>query len=103
MTYSDVVSSFRSNPREVPTAPKEKNCPPKWFYAYAHGNSVFVGSGKDHPNASRIFPDRKLPESEFDTMLALYYRRKAGEPVSQEAKKSICQSYWFGVFSDMQP
>ena len=101
MTYSDLVSSFRSNPREVPTAPKDKRQPPKWFYAYTKGNSVFVGSGKDHLNASHISPDRRLPESEFDSMLALYHQREAGEPVSKEAKKSICQSYWFGIFSEM--
>ena len=101
MTYSDLVSSYSSNPRGVPTAPKDKRQPAKWFYAYTKGNSVFVSSGRDHPNACHISPDRRLPESEFDYMLALYYRRKAGEPVSKEAKKSICQSYWFEVFSEM--
>lgn len=100
MTYSDLVNSFRANPREVPTAPISGSTP-KWFYVYEHRNTVYISSGREHPNACRVSPDRRLNPAEFPVMLSLYQRRKKGEPVSQEAKKqSINQSYWFGIFKE---
>ena len=98
MTYRDLVNSFRANPREIPTAPINGSAP-KWFYVYEQQDTIYIASGREHPNVCRVNPDRRLKASEFSAMLDIYYRRKKGEPVSQEAaKQSINQSYWFGIF-----
>jgi len=100
MTYNDLVNSFRANPREVATAPVNGSTP-KWFYVYEHQNAVYIASGREHPNACRVSPDRRLKPAEFPVMLALFQRRKRGEKVSREAKEqSINQSYWFGIFME---
>lgn len=101
MTYMDLVNSFRASPREIPTAPINGSAP-KWFYVYVQQNKVFASSGRDHTNACHINPDRGLDSTEFSSMLDLYQRRKAGAHVSQEAKQSLNQSYWFGVFKAVE-
>ena len=94
MTYNDLVNEFRANPREVSTAPINGSVP-KWFFVYEMNNEVFIASGRNHANACRVNPDRRLKPSEYDIMLELYQRRKKGEPVSQEAgRQSINHSYW---------
>ncbi len=100
MTYNDLVNSYRAEPREIPTSPLMK-VSPKWFYVYEKGGQVFASSGREHANASRICPERRLNEDEFSMMLDLHHRRERGAPVSAEAKASINQSYWFGIFKDL--
>lgn len=101
MTYNDLVNEFRADPREVSTAPINGSAP-KWFSVYELQNEVYVASGRDHRDACSVHPDRRLKPSEFPAMLELYHRRKKGEPVSQEAgRKSINQSYWFGIFKEL--
>ena len=102
ITYRDLVNSFRVNPREIPTAPINGNNP-KWFYVYEQQDTIYIASGREHPNACRINPDRRLKSSECSAMLDIYHRREKGEPVSQEAtKQSINQSYWFGIFKEIE-
>ena len=100
MTYNDLVNSFRANPREIPTSPVTRAAP-KWFHVYEKGGQVYVSSGREHANVSRVFPDRRLREDEFDMMLELFRRREKGAPVSAEAQASINSSYWFGIFKDL--
>ena len=101
MTYHDLVDNYRANPREIPTTPINGGTP-KWFSIYVRNDEVIVASGREHSNACRISPDRRLKASELPIMLELYNRRKKGEPVAQEAKaQSINQSYWYGVFKDL--
>lgn len=100
MTYADLVREFRANPREIPTDPLIKKTP-LWFYVYANHGAVYVASGREHPNASRISYDRRLPEKEISFMLELYQRRKRKEQVSLEAQRSKHQSYWFGIFKEL--
>lgn len=101
MTYAELAASFRTSPREVPTAPINGKAP-KWFYVYERRGEIFVASGREHPDVCNICPERKLQRGEFSVMLELYLRRKRGEPVSREAsRQSINQSYWFGIFKEM--
>lgn len=66
-----------------------------------NGN-VYVSSGKDHTNISKIPNDRILLEREFPIMLDLYHRRQHGESISAESTAaSINQSYWFGIFKEL--
>ena len=100
MTYHDLVNSYTADPREIPTSPVTRVAP-KWFYAYGKNGRVYVSSGREHVNASRICHDRRLREDEFSKMLDLYRRRERGAPVSAEAQASINSSYWFGIFKDL--
>ncbi len=99
--YNNLVHSFRADPREIPTAPINGSIP-KWFYVYEHQDEVYISSGKEHPNACRVNPARKLSPEEFPVMLDLYQRRISGEHVSREAaKQSMNQSYWFGIMKEL--
>ena len=101
MTYNDLLTSFRNDPREVPTAPTTHSAP-KWFYVYAHHDKLYVTSAKNHSNPCSICPARLLKSDEYEDMLEIYQQRKIGRPVSQEAAEtSINASYWFGIFSHM--
>ena len=101
MNYQDLVNEFAQRPREVSTAPVN-GAPPRWFYAYGEGGSVYVASGREHANACRIRGERRLKSEEWEAMLSLYNRRKKGEHVSREAAEaSVNQSYWFGIFREM--
>ena len=101
MTYYDLVDDYRVNPREISTAPINGENP-KWFTVYARNDALYVASGREHSNACHISHDRRLKASELPIMLELYTRRKKGEPVAQEAKaQSINQSYWYGIFNDI--
>lgn len=100
VNYKDLVTEFRNNPRDVPTNPKNGNAP-IWFYAYEDNGSVYISSGRNHSNASSVCPDRKLQQKEFERMLDLHHRRERGEPVYKEAKSSMNQAYWFGIFKEL--
>ena len=100
MTYSDLLRRYGDSPREIRTVPVTDRRP-VWFRVYASRGSVCISSGKDHPDSSSICPDRRLKPDEFAFMLDLYLRRKKGEPVSGEAARSVNQSYWYGIFHDM--
>ena len=101
ITYNDLVNEFRTNPREISTAPINGRAP-KWFSVYELQYEVYVAPGRNHPNACRVSSDRRLKPSELPVMMEIYQRRKKGEPVSQEARdKSINQSYWFGIFKEL--
>ena len=102
-TYSDIAAAFRGEPRDVSTAPVQKNTVPKWFYVYECRNTVFVSSGRAHDNSCSIASDRRLKPEEFDIMLDIYHRRQHGENVSKEATDaSVNQSYWFGIFKELK-
>ena len=101
MTYNDLMIRYQTDSREIPTAPTT-GAAPKWFRVYVRSNAVYVGSGRAHANACSVSPDRRLRQTEFEPMLSLYRRRRAGERVAQEAAAmSINASYWFGIFKDM--
>ena len=101
MTYHDLVESYRTLPREVPTAPITI-CKPSWFYVYEKNDHVYISSGRTHDKNCKISHDRVLQEKEFPVMLELYQKRKKEIPVSAEALEvSINSSYWFGIFKDL--
>ncbi len=102
MNYSDVLNRYRDDPREIPTDPKkEENA--KWFRVYVRNDALYIASGREHPNACSVSPDRRLNPSKFDQMLDIYRRRQRGEAGFQEARDaSMNASYWFGIFKDMQ-
>ena len=101
MTYHDLVDNYRVNPREISTAPIN-GATPKWFAVYVRNDELYAASGREHSNACHISPDRRLKAAELPIMQELFTRRKKGEPVAQEAKaQSINQSYWYGIFKDL--
>lgn len=102
MTFSQIVSSFRANPRDVSTAPIS-DVQPKYFYVYVIAGSLYVSRAKTHKPSCSITNERKLNANEFETMLSIYHRRNAGEKVSQEAVRATINSiYWYGIFNDMK-
>ncbi len=74
ISYNDIVNSFRTNPREIPTAPINGSAP-KWFCVYVDQDVVCITSGREHTNACHVNPDRSLNPAEFSGMLELYQRR----------------------------
>lgn len=100
-SYDDLVDSFRGNPRNVCTTPKNGQ-PPRWFWVSVTGSQIYVESGKTKEMNSRIQGRRALNRGKFDDMLELYHRRERGESVSSEATaKTHNQVYWFGILKEM--
>jgi len=101
-TYRDLVYSFGANPRDVHTVPLDGR-EPIWFYTYAEDGVLYVEAGRDHFPKSTISGRHKINPSEFELMLDIYRRRKQGKAVSQEASMAtMCQVYWYGIFSDLK-
>jgi hypothetical protein len=99
--YQDLVSSFRTAPRDVHTVPTDGR-EPVWFYTYVQRGALYVESGRDHSPKSRISGRHRINEAEYEVMLNLYHRRKRGEAVSREASEAtLCQVYWYGIFADL--
>jgi hypothetical protein len=100
-TEEDLVSSFRTAPRDVHTVPTDGR-EPVWFYTYVQRGALYVESGRDHSPKSRISGRHRINEAEYQVMLNLYHRRKRGEAVSREASEAtLCQVYWYGIFADL--
>ena len=98
--WEDMISSYINNPRDVKTIPLQGTG--IWFYVYVEDNDIYIEGAKNHSNSSIIRGSRKLESEKIDVMLSLYYRRKKGEPVSQEATSTTQnQVYWYGIFADM--
>lgn len=101
MTYRDLANEFQRTPRDVHTVPIT-NKPPLWFYVHTENGVIYVTSAESHTPSSRIMYPIKLNETEYDTIYAIYQKRKQGKPVSSEATKATrAQVYWFGVFSEI--
>lgn len=100
MLWETIVDSFTRKPRDVITIPTKGDG--VWFYVSSKSGRVFVSGALTHTPPSQVRGSRQLDRNNCDTMFALYQRRKAGEPVSQEAS-SITQNqvYWYGIFNDL--
>ena len=102
MNYRVLAEYFAHNPHEIPTAPLNRRNP-LWFYAYAENGVIYVESAKMHSPSSKISQRRPLNIKEYDTMLDLYHRRKAGEAVSVQAgQMTHNQVYWYGIFKELE-
>ena len=102
MRHMDLVREYACHPRNVSTAPTDGRAP-RWFWVSAENNRVTVSSGRTPYANSSIRGQRTLQEREMETMLALYRRRKRGEPVSAEASRATQnQVYWYGIFADLK-
>ena len=99
--WEKMVLSYINNPRDVKTVPVIREG--VWFYVYVEDNSIYVENSRSHlANSSNIKNRRRLEKEKADAMLSLYYRRKNGDRVSQEAKEiTVNQVYWYGIFADM--
>ena len=99
--WEDIVSSYTRNPRDVKTVPISREG--VWFYVYVIDGNVFAENARSHlENSSNIENRRRLEKEKADVMLSLYYRRKRGEKVSQEARDiTVNQVYWYGIFADI--
>ena len=100
LTWENVVAEYEKNPRDVKTIPFNQNG--LWFYVHVEDGDVYVTDAEHHSESSRLNKPIKLKKDEFDEILAIYFRRKKGEKISQEAKKiTYHQVYWYGIFADM--
>lgn len=100
ITWEEIVSSYSKNPRDVKTIPFNRQG--IWFFVYAERDNIYIESARNHFNSSSIKIRRKLKKENVDTMLSLYFRRKKGESVTQEAIEiTYNQVYWYGIFADM--
>ena len=101
MTWQIIYNSFKENPRDVKTNPQRNNAP-RWFYVYAQGGDIFIDVARAHSNSSKINQCRKLDKCNFEKMLELNDKRNRGGSVKYEASKMWNQSYWYGIFRDIQ-
>ncbi len=100
INWTDIINSYANNPRDVKTVPLVGEG--KWFNVSADKDDIFIGNAVCHPNSSNISSGRKLDKEKFEVMLDIYYRRKKGEKVSQEATATTQnQVYWYGIFADL--
>lgn len=100
MLWQTIVDSYSRNPRDIQTVPLKGNG--IWFYVFSQNGKVYVSKAQHHANSSQIHGTRPLDKNSCDAVFELYQRRKAGEPVSQEAA-AITQNqvYWYGIFHNM--
>lgn len=99
--YQDLVTSYCQEPRDIHTIPLHGT--PIWFFTYVDKGCVYVEPAHSITPSSKIQTPRRLNPIEFDTMLELYRRRKAGERVSYDAARATQnQVYWYGIFHDME-
>lgn len=100
ISWDEIVSSYKENPRDVKTAPMRKDG--IWFYVYAEASDIYIENAKNHLISSKIKVRRKIEKEKFNLLLLLYYRRKNGESVTKEAIEiTYNQVYWYGIFADM--
>lgn len=93
LTWNEILQSFTQEPRDVIT---RKNG--VWFYASGDGKNIFIESGKEHENRSKITVCRRLDKDNFDKVFDMY--------VNNEPRAKICEvtqnsSYWFGIFHEL--
>lgn len=101
MMYADLINNFTESPRDVHTVPLADRIP-VWFYTYADNGILYVEPGRFHEPKSKITGRRRLIESEYHVMLDTYHRRQQGEAVYAEVTAvTMCQVYWYGIFSDL--
>ena len=99
MIYERLLHEFSEHPRDIHTVPLTRK-EYKWFYVFAHNQSIYVEPAHDHVPQSAV-QRRRLNDTECNKMLELYHRRAAGETVSKEAQKTFSQVYWYGIFSEL--
>ncbi len=100
MTYDMLVGEFTRAPRDVRTVPTTKR-EGVTFYVSAKGGKLLVEAGRSGEHRSRV-ARRTLQENECEEMLALWQRRKKGEPVYREAQeRTVSQVYWYGIFAEL--
>ena len=95
-----MISTYTKAPRDVRTIPLKGSG--IWFYVYAEQDDIYIESARNHAVSSVIRNRRRLEKEKVDAMLSLYFRRKNGEAVAQEATATTQnQVYWYGIFDDM--
>ena len=100
--WKKILNEFLKNPRDVKTVPMTFH-EPKWFYVLTVNDNLYVESGRNHNNKSKISAPRQIKQLELEAMLNLYHRRMNGEKVSAEAQSTTQnQVYWYGIFAEMQ-
>ena len=98
--WENIVEEYQKNPRDVKTIPFNQSG--KWFYVHTEKGNVYITDAEYHSNSSKLKSPIKLKKEEFVDMLNIFYRRKNGEKISQEAKRiTYYQVYWYGIFADM--
>ena len=100
ITWNEMISSYITHPRDVKTVPL--NGTGRWFYVYVEDGNIYVENAQYHSFSSRINGRRALEKDKMEDILSLYFRRKKGESISQEATDATKnQVYWYGIFADM--
>ncbi|MBE6749404.1 MAG: hypothetical protein E7557_09295 [Ruminococcaceae bacterium] len=89
-----IVNSYSENPRDVLTSGGKV-----YFYVYVEDGKVFLESGRNHANKSKITGRRQLDESNLTT---IYNEYKSGAKPSDLLNITFNSVYWFGIFKDLE-
>lgn len=96
-----IKQSYSERPRDVATTP-QRNTAPRWFYVYSDGKNVFVESGHEHINKSKITNRIILDKNSIIDIYSMYCQYKRGLMLRKEIRdRNRNSSYWFGIFSDL--
>lgn len=94
-TWDIIYSSFEKEPRNVSTIARKKE-----FYVYAKDGDVWVESGKNASNPSKITVPRNLgADREKVDELFKNYRKSVAVIKCQHITYNA--SYWFAIFKEM--
>ena len=93
LNWGEIFDSFAKNPRDVITQANGV-----WFYTYTEGKDIYVESGRNHKNRSKITTRRKLDRKNFETIYDMYLNNTPRSKILDITRNS---SYWFGIFSDL--
>lgn len=92
--WNKILDSYSKNPRDILTFGKRK-----YFYVYTEKDDIYIESGREHINASKITVRRKLDKENLEF---IYSKYKAGSKPSEVLDITYNSVYWFGIFYDLK-
>ena len=92
--WNKILDSYSKNPRDILTFGKRK-----YFYVYTEKDDIYIESGREHINSSKITVRRKLDKENLEF---IYSKYKAGSKPSEVLDITYNSVYWFGIFYDLK-
>lgn len=92
--WNKIINELLPGARFFPTTPMSRK-ESVWFSASTDGVYVFIDNAVGHLHSCNIKSTRTLTKNEFTRIIPIYYRRKNGERISQEATIATRNQVYF--------